>query len=110
MSAPAAAPPAAVPPSPTPAPAEAVKGELVDYIVFEPTGGQDEDLSFRAKVKATGRPDAIEKACGQNEDLKRRVEEGKVVNLLPLAARYVNPEPVQLEVEERRTFKIGGGA
>ena len=96
-------------PAATPPPADPPKGATA-YSVFEPQENGDLRLVVR-DVSAAGRPDAIEKAIAVNAELKERVvEKRETVNLLPLARKNLNPEPVSAEPRTGFDLKIGGGA
>lgn len=85
----------------TPAP----KVGLKPYVVFEATGEKNEDRSFRGKVQAKDRDDAIDKVSVQNEELKKRFDDGQEVELVAIADLHQKTEPISFAVERKRRRK-----
>lgn len=85
-------------------PMQAVKAEASPYVVFE-LQADTGDLARIAKVKATGRPEAVNAAIDASPSVKERLEKGEEIALLPIAARLL--DPLKVKVEVRRERKIG---
>lgn len=85
----------------TPAP----KVGLKPYVVFEATGERSEDRSFRGKVQAKDRDDAIDKVSVQNEELKKRFDDGQGIPLVAIAEAHQETEEVSFAVERKRRRK-----